>query len=192
MSDYPPSSPPTPTPAPPPGSPAAGEPVPVSGGYQTPADYYSAPPEPSKKSGCPRWLLFGCGGAGCLGLILIFALGAWMMKGGGGGWVSGFLVSQLQKDADKMFAADVTPERREAMKSELTRLKGYIDDDQVDLITLQPLLGLINTSIRDQQLTAEEVESLIEELEKVNAAAASKTINVRSFSPEPSPSLLYA
>ncbi|HUP66368.1 MAG TPA: hypothetical protein VM557_13915 [Thermoanaerobaculia bacterium] len=164
----------------------------MSSGYQTPADYYSAPPEPSKKSGFPRWLLFGCGGAGCLGLILIFALGAWMMKGGGGSVLSGFLVSQLQKDADEMFAPDVTPERREALKSELTRLKGYIDDDQVDLITLQSFLSLINTSIRDQQLTAEEVESLIEELERINAAAASKTINVRSFPSQPFPALIIS
>lgn len=167
-----------PPPPPPPG--ASGEPVPPGGSFQRPADYYSnqAPPPQQGKSGCPKWLLFGCGGLGCLGLILIFVGGAWMMRGGGG-MLSKFIVSQLEKDADRLFEADVAPEARATLKAELARLKENIDADRLDLMALQPLLTEMNEAIRDRSLTAAEVDALNEELLRLNEEAAGPVTSTR-------------
>lgn len=156
----------------------SGEPPPVAGAYQRPADYYSTQaPQPGKKSGCPKWLLFGCGGLGCLGLIVLFVGGAWLMKGGSG-MLGQFIVSQLEKDADEMFEAEVSPEARQTLKEELGRLKEHIGEGRVDLMTLQPLLMEMNQAIRDQSLSPDEVDSLNEALLGINEEAGSGTTSV--------------
>jgi hypothetical protein len=155
-----------------------GEPAPAAGSYQRPADYYSTQaPQPGKKSGCPKWLLFGCGGLGCLGLIVLFVGGAWLMKGGSG-MLGQFIVSQLQKDADEMFEAEVSPESRQALKEELARLKVHIGEGRVDLMTLQPLLTEMNQAIRDRSLSPEEVDSLNEALIRINEEAGAESTSV--------------
>lgn len=155
-----------------------GEPVPAAGSYQRPADYYSnQAPQPEKKSGCPKWLLFGCGGLGCLGLIVLFVGGAWLMKGGSG-MLGRFIVSQLEKDADELFEAEVSPEARQILKEELARLKDNITEGNVDLVALQPLLTEMNQAIRDQSLSPEEVDSLNEELLRINEQAGEGSSSV--------------
>lgn len=171
------SPPPPAAPLPPPG----GEPPPT-GSWQRPSDYYAAPPAPEKKSGCPRWLLFGCGGLGCLGIILIFILGAWMMRGGGE-MLARFLVNQIEKDIDQLFDEDVPAEDRQALKDELDRLKDHIEAEQITLVQIQPLLSELQTAIRDQRLTAAEVEDLIEALREINETAAARPISVRGPAP---------
>ncbi|MFN2442026.1 MAG: hypothetical protein ABR517_05035 [Thermoanaerobaculia bacterium] len=156
----------------------SGEPVPVAGSYQRPADYYSnQPAQPEKKAGCPKWLLFGCGGLGCLGLIVLFVGGAWLMKGGSG-MLGRFIVSQLEKDADELFEAEVSPEARQILKEELARLKDHIGEGNVDLVALQPLLTEMNQAIRDQSLSPEEVDSLNEELLRINEQAGEGSSSV--------------
>ncbi|MFN2238342.1 MAG: hypothetical protein ABR524_03030 [Thermoanaerobaculia bacterium] len=166
----------------------SGEPAaPVAGSYQRPADYYSTQaPQPEKKSGCPKWLLFGCGGLGCLGLIVLFVGGAWLMKGGSG-MLGQFIVSQLEKDADEWFEAEVSPESRQTLKEELARLKEHIGEGRVDLTALQPLLMEMNQAIRDQSLSAEEVDSLNEALLGINEDAGAGTTSVfhRGLNPFP-------
>lgn len=153
----------------------SGEPAPVAGSYQRPADYYSTQaPQPAKKSGCPKWLLFGCGGLGCLGLIVLFVGGAWLMKGGSG-MLGQFIVSQLEKDADELFEAEVSPEARQTLKAELAQLKEHIGEGRVDLMALQPLLTEMNQAIRDQSLSPEEVDSLNEALLGINEEAGGTT-----------------
>jgi hypothetical protein len=165
------------------GGPAA----PVAGSYQRPADYYSTQaPQPEKKTGCPKWLLFGCGGLGCLGLIVLFVGGAWLMKGGSG-MLGRFIVSQLEKDADELFEAEVSPEARQTLKEELARLKDNIGEGRVDLMALQPLLTEMNQAIRDRSLSPEEVDSLNEALLGINEAAGAGTTSVfhRGLNPLP-------
>lgn len=158
----------------------SGAPVPVSGSYQRPADYYETPPgAPEGKKGFPRWILYGCGGLGCLGLLVIFGLGAWMMKGGGTK-LSGFVVSQLEKDADELFAADVTPEERAAFRQELARLRERIDDGRIDMMALQPVLTEIQGSVGDQSLSAEEVRTLTETVRELNDRTPDAPLSVRA------------
>jgi hypothetical protein len=154
-----------------------GEPVPVSGSYRRPAEYYEAPGAPAEKKGCPRWLLFGCGGLGCLGLLLIFGLGFWATRGGGAR-LTGFVVSTLEKDAEELYTDDVAQEDREALRRELASLKDHIRAEQVDLMELQPVLSQINTSIRDRKLTPPEVEALIDTIRAINETAGEKPVSV--------------
>ncbi len=154
-----------------------GEPVPVSGSYRRPAEYYEAPGAPAEKKGCPRWLLFGCGGLGCLGLLLIFGLGFWATRGGGAR-LTGFVVSALAKDAEELYTDDVAQEDREALRRELADLKDHIRAEQVDLMELQPVLSQINTSIRDRKLTPPEVEALIDTIRGINETARERPVRV--------------
>lgn len=177
MEGYTPPDPPV-TPA---GSPS-GEPVPVSGSYRPPAEYYESPAPPRERGGCPRWLLFGCGGLGCLGLLLIFGIGFWVTRGGGSR-LTGFVVSTLEKDAEKLFTDDVPQKDREALRRELADLKDHIRSEQVDLMELQPILSQINTAIRDRNLTAPEVEALIDAIRRVNEEAGERPVSVQGRPP---------
>ena len=161
-----------------PGGDPAGEPVPLSGSYQRPAEYYEAPGAPKGKSGCPRWLLFGCGGLGCLGLLLIVGIGIWMSRGGAAR-ATEFVVTTLERDAEKLYTDDVPAEDREALRQELAKLKDHIRSEQLDLMELQPVLGEINGVIRDGKLTAPEVDSLIESLRQTNDRAGERPVSVR-------------
>ncbi|HEY0787456.1 MAG TPA: hypothetical protein VGE86_02345 [Thermoanaerobaculia bacterium] len=168
---------PPPGPVPPPGDPT-GEPVRSSGSYQRPAEYYETPGAPAgSKRGCPRWLLFGCGGLGCLGLIVIFGLGFWATRGGGAR-ISGFVISSLEKDAEELYTDDVPQEDREALRQELNSLKDHIRAEQVDLMELQPVLSEINGAIRDRTLTQPEVEALIDTIRDINEKAGEKPVSV--------------
>lgn len=165
---------------PPPPPPPPGEPVGGSGSYQRPADYYSAPPAPAEKKGCPRWLLFGCGGLGCLGLLILVALGFWMSRGGGAK-VIGWAVAQLEKEADQMYEADVPPDERARLQENLATLRQHIDADRVEMVALQPILSDIQAAMRDQRLTREEVESLNERIEQLNEEIGSQPVSVRGW-----------
>lgn len=156
----------------------AGEPVPLSGSYQRPAEYYEAPGGPKEKSGCPRWLLFGCGGLGCLGLLLIVGIGIWMSRGGAAR-ATEFVVTTLERDAEKLYTDDVPAEDREALRQELAKLKDHIRSEQLDLMELQPILGEINVVIRDRKLTPQEVDALIESLRQTNDQAGERPVSVR-------------
>lgn len=164
-----------------PASDPAGEPVPLSGSYQRPAEYYETPGGPKEKSGCPRWLLYGCGGLGCLGLLLIVGIGIWMSRGGAARATT-FVVSTLERDAEKLYTDDVPAEDRQALRQELAKLKDHIRSEQVDLMQLQPILSQINGSIRDGKLTGPEVDSLIESLRETNDQAGERPVSVRNLS----------
>ena len=157
----------------------AGEPVPASGSYQRPADYYESS-TPPKKSGCPRWLLWGCGGLGCLGLLIVLGVGFWATRSGGARLTT-FIVETLERDAEELYTDEVPQEDREALRSELARLKDHIAAEQVDLMSLQPVLSQINTSIRDRKLTGPEVDALIDTLRETNDQAGDQPVSVRGL-----------
>ena len=106
---------------------------------------------------------------------------------GGSGMLGQFIVSQLEKDADELFEAEVSPEARQTLKEELARLKEHIGEGRVDLMALQPLLTEMNQAIRDQSLSAEEVDSLNEALLGINEEAGAGTTSVfhRGLNPVP-------
>ncbi|HVR42474.1 MAG TPA: hypothetical protein VMS56_03425 [Thermoanaerobaculia bacterium] len=107
------------------------------------------------------------------------------MMRGGGARLTGFIVGQLEREAERLFENDVPQEDRRRLMDELARLKENIDAERVDMMVLQPVLAEIRSAIRDQTLTREEVESLIREIEAVNDAAAERPISVRAGPPRP-------
>lgn len=168
-----------PDPPPPPASPA-GEPVAASGSWTRPADYYAAPPSaPTEKKGCPRWLIFGCGGAGCLVIVLLILAGAWAVRGGGTR-LADMVFSRVEKEADRLFEADVPQEERALFKEQLGQLREYVADERLELTGLQGVLGEMNQAIRDGRLTRQEVQDLNEMLQEVNDSVAARPVSVRA------------
>jgi hypothetical protein len=147
-------------------TPGPGEPVEASGSFQTPAEYYSSPPSPR----IPKWVPIGCGVASILILLVLFAGGALLRKGGGGKLV-GFVLSTTEKQIDAIAEPDVTPEARNALKSEFAALRGHLDRGEVGLNEVQDLQQSISRAIRDQKLTAAEIEELTEKTREINRKA---------------------
>jgi hypothetical protein len=104
--------------------------------------------------------------------------GFWATRSGGARLTT-FIVETLERDADKLYADDVPQEDREALRAELARLKDRIEAEQVDLMSLQPVLSQINTSIRDRKLTEPEVDALIDTLRETNDKAGETPVSVR-------------
>jgi len=157
-----------PLPAPsgtPPASPQPG------GGYQLPSDYYATTPGPEKKTGgCPRWLIFGCGGLGCLALLVIFAGGALMMRSGGGAFF-GWMFAQLEEQSVRIMASDVTPEQKAELAAEFDRLEKNVRRKRMPMTEIQTVLKTLQTAQRDDSLTSEEVSELIETMREANDRA---------------------
>lgn len=175
--------PPEQVPPPPPATPA-GDPVAASGSWTRPADYYAAPPPaPSEKKGCPRWLIFGCGGAGCLVIVLLVLAGAWAVRGGGAK-LADVVFSRVENEADRLFEADVPQAERDRFKEQLGQLREYVADERLELTGLQGVLGEMNQVIRDGRLTRQEVEELNEMLQEVNDSVAAKPVSVRAHPPD--------
>ncbi|MEO8218102.1 MAG: hypothetical protein ABI718_13565 [Acidobacteriota bacterium] len=170
-------APPPEGPLPPVQNPATTGPV-TSGSFQKPADYYATPPSPrSDRPGCPKWIPIGCGGAGCLVLILMI-LGTVYVMNRGAGTVLGFVFSRLEADMGKLMAKDVPQEKRDELQQQLDELKKKIARKEVGIVAVQPVLQSLQSAMSDQKLTAEEVDQLITSLRAINGepeAAPSST-----------------
>lgn len=160
---------PTVEPFPPPsGAPAASPPP--GGGYQLPSDYYATTPSTEKKGGCPRWLIFGCGGLGCLALLVIFAGGALIMRSGGGA-LFGWMFAQLEEQSVRIMASDVTPEQKTELAAEFDRLEKNVRRKWLPMTEIQTVLKTLQAAQRDDSLTSEEVSELIETMRQANDRA---------------------
>ena len=67
-----------------------------------------------------------------------------------------------------LVAADVPPAQKQALQDEFRTLTARLRKEEVGLISVQPILQELQTAIRDQKLSREEVESLINSLRKAN------------------------
>ncbi|HVT45528.1 MAG TPA: hypothetical protein VMT00_14200 [Thermoanaerobaculia bacterium] len=158
MESFPPGTPPGPPP----------EPVHEGGSFQRPADYYSAPTTPGEqRKGCPRPVLIGCGGGGCLVLLLLFIGGAWMMKGGAG-WMLNYAISKIEGEITELATPEVSSEEREELREGLREVRAKIERDEIKLVEVQPLLEQLQSSIRDRRVTPEETRELNETLRRLN------------------------
>lgn len=164
----------------PPAAPAGGEqipPPPVNSElpFQRPADYYSSGlPPASERKGCPRWVPIGCGLGGCLVLVVMFVLGALIVKDTSGRF-SGWFLARLEKETLQLVAKDVPPQQREALRQQFTTLRANIKQGKASFVEMQTLLQLLNESIRDRKVTAEEAEEITRELHLVNDRAERRT-----------------
>lgn len=154
--------PPSQTPPPPP---SPGSPPRTS--YEKPADYYQTPPAQPDRKGCWKWGL-GCGGAGCL-LIILLGIGAVLMAPK----IIGFFFGQLEKAVVESAAPDVTDEQREDLRREIAEIRRHLREDRISMEQLQPLLTETQRAIGDQLLTSEEVDELTRMMRELNERAGS-------------------
>jgi hypothetical protein len=139
-------------------------------GFQKPADYYSAPPGQRGK-GIPRGMQIGCGVAGLLFIGLMF-LGATFLSAEGAGKFMGFLFGRLKSEISAMTAADVTAEQKQALDRELDVLIRKTESNDLNIVSLQPLLREMREAVVDNRLSPDEVTRLTRILRELNAPAA--------------------
>jgi len=156
-----------PPPPPPPSEPRGGEP-------QSPSDYYSKPPadgQSAQKSGCRKWAL-GCGGAGCLVLVLVLVVGGYLVTRGASTLI-GFVFGEIETLAAN--SSNLSAEERQEFRSQLDQLKQNLSSDELSLTDLQPLMSLANEAIRDQKITEEEIAELIATMKRLNGTPAEQS-----------------
>ncbi|HUF17789.1 MAG TPA: hypothetical protein VMS12_07080 [Thermoanaerobaculia bacterium] len=142
---------------------------PAAPAFQKPADYYSSPPESNPGKSLPKWVPLGCGGAGCLFLVLMVG-GAAFIGNQGASRVLSWMFERMEAETMQMVAADVPAEQRQQLEQEFKTLTSNIEQERVGLMSVQPILEQLRVAVGDQNLTREEVEALIESLRKANAS----------------------
>lgn len=152
-------------PTPPPPGAAEHPPVPGPGqpGINTPAGYYSQEPvKTAEKKGCGKWAI-GCGGAGCLVVILLIGGFWWLLDSG---WFGKTLMTELSNTVTESTELD------DAAKAELTReldeVRVRIERKEIGFMDLQELLPVLQTAVADERIDSEEAEELLVELRKIN------------------------
>jgi hypothetical protein len=134
-------------------------------GFQKPADYYSSPP--SSRSTLPAWVTMGCGVAGLLAMVLMFA-GANFVSSSGAGKFLSFMFTRLQGELGTMMTSEVSQEQRDELSFEMDRLIKGIERNDVSVVALQPLLRRMNEMVSDQKITPPETAELTTAIRRVN------------------------
>ena len=128
-----------------------------------PADYYaSATPQPV----LPRWASYGCGAAAVLVLIVVFAGGLWLNRGGFGQLMD-FTFGMSLGEMRGMYAKEVTQAQKDAMEAEIDAMRANARNRAIPPAAMQPVLQTIQKAIKDDKLTPAEVDEI--------TAAARKT-----------------
>jgi hypothetical protein len=134
---------------------------------QMPAEYYSAPVDESKRI-VPRGVLLGCGAAAAIGLLIIFAIGAFLASGGMATFLD-FALGQTLGEVRGLYASDVSPAQKQTLEAELDALRKQVRDEKLPITRLSPVLTELQSSIKDRSVRSEEVERLREKIREASA-----------------------
>ena len=124
--------------------------------FQWPADYYSAPTPPSV---LPPWAALGCGAASIVILLVVFAGGAWLSRGGFTDFMDmalGMSVAEMKG----MYAHDVTPAQRESLDAAIESMRGALREEKISVAALQPFMQEMQKAVRDETIKADEARAL--------------------------------
>jgi|SRR6185436_6574779 len=133
---------------------------------ERPCDYYSSA---SPERVLPAWAPYGCGAAAVLILILVFAGGAFLSRGGFAqamDLVFGMTMGEMRG----MYTAEVTPAQKKALEEEIETMRRLLREEKISVQSLQPVLKTIQKGTGDQKLSAHEVESIVAVTKKVNGS----------------------
>ncbi len=133
-----------------------------------PADYYANNPKGASRF--PRWVPLSCGIASIVFLVFLFLTGS-LLLGGGLRKLVALAFGEVQSESEKLYAADVPPASRAALKAGLLSLRDRLADGKVALGDVLPLLQQLQSAIGDGQLTADEVERLTKAIESTESSA---------------------
>ncbi len=154
----------------PPSTPATSEPVRHQGSFQLPSDYYDTPSVPSEKPGCPRWVPLGCGGAGCLVLILMVLAGTYITKKGAGGLLD-LLLAPIATTLETSMESDVTSAEKAALEQELARFRSHVRNNELSILEVQTVVEALRKKTTGRKMTQEDVRELTRLLREVNKGA---------------------
>lgn len=138
--------------------------------FVLPADYYSSP---TPEAVLPSWASYGCGALGVLVLIIVFAGGAWLSRGGFADFMD-FAIGMSVAEMKGMYAADVTDARKKALDGELERLRGNLRGEEIPVQSLQPFLDVLRKTTSDNKVTGVEAAAIEAAARKVNSAAKTR------------------
>lgn len=134
----------------------AAEPQTLTNPRRWPADYYSsATPEPV----LPRWASYGCGAAAVLVLIVVFAGGLYLSRGGFAQLMD-FTFGMTLGEMRGMYTPEVTQAQKDAMEKAIETLRTNVREGRAGTTSLQPTLQAIQKGIKDEKLTPAEVEAI--------------------------------
>jgi hypothetical protein len=132
-----------------------------------PADYYSsAAPERV----LPEWATYGCGAAAVVALLVLFAGGAFLARGGFTqlmDMVFGMTMGEMRG----MYTPEVTAAQKKGLESEIETLRKNLREEKVSVQRLQPVLEAIRKTTGDKKLDAKEAEHIVAAAKKANATA---------------------
>jgi hypothetical protein len=132
-----------------------------------PADYYSSP---TPNAVLPSWLTLGCGIAGALALLLIFAGGYFASRGGMTQFMD-FAIGMSITEMRGQYTPDVSAARKKSLDDEIARLRQNYREGKVALPAIQPFLEAIRDVSADGKVTGPEAARLEESTRKINAGA---------------------
>ena len=135
--------------------------------FVKPADYYSSP---TPVAVLPRGVTFGCAGASLFVLLLVFAAGL-LLSGERLLLLMDFSLGRSVNAMTGMYAADVTPQRKKTLESEIDRMRDALRGERVSLPALQPFLQELQKAVSDDRVTSAEAAKLEESARKINATA---------------------
>ncbi len=151
------------------------EPVPASGSFTRPADYYSNPtPQPGEKKGCPKWIPITCGLFGCLSLLIIFVAGYYLARGGAAKALD-FTFGQVEGELVRMMGPDVPPQVQAELRSEMSRFRASVRAGRIKLTDLTPVLNDVKDVTSDQKVEGDEAARILKSLREVNRKAEGAT-----------------
>ena len=133
---------------------------------ERPCDYYSSA---SPERVLPAWAPYGCGAAALLILILVFAGGAFLSRGGFT-QVMDLVFGMTMGEMRGMYTAEVTPAQKKALEDEIASMRKNLREEKISVQSLQPVLKTIQKATGDQKLSAKEIEGIVAATRKVNAA----------------------
>ena len=132
--------------------------------FLRPADYYSSA---TPTRAFPRWVSLGCGGAALVILIIVFAAGIYLSRGGFGEVVDlsfGMTMGELRG----MFQPDVTAAQKTALENEIKALRENVRGGAA-VARLDPVLQAMKRSMKDRKVHAAEVEEITDAARKFNS-----------------------
>jgi hypothetical protein len=135
--------------------------------FVRPADYYSsASPVPV----LPSWAAYGCGAAAVVVLIIVFAGGAYLSRGGFVDFMD-LAIGMSVAEMKGMYAADVTAAQKDALDGEVEAMRVNLREGKIAVAAVQPFVNVLQKTTSDSKVTPAEVKSLEESARKANAAA---------------------
>jgi hypothetical protein len=136
--------------------------------FRLPADYYASPPTDVSPL-FPRWVPVGCGLVAIAILVLLFAGGAMVLGGRGGGRIVDFFFESVGNDLREMTAKDVAQPDRDALEAEMKTLRKNIDSGRVGLTALEPLLKAIGSAVNDNSVRTAEIRQITGLMHQLNS-----------------------